>query len=83
MQGPDDDKERMFEPKINKKSEEIVRDRPVQDLLYDDALRRQEAQHNRIVKANNDERKKESKISNTNIEYLVHKFNREFEPVYE
>ena len=30
-----------------------------------------------------EEKKKDTKISNTNIEYLVHKFNREFEPVYE
>ena len=33
-------KEATFAPKINQKSEDIVRDRPVQDLLYDDALRR-------------------------------------------
>jgi hypothetical protein len=46
-------------------------------------LRRQEAQHNRVAKAVQDERRKESKVSNTTIEYLVHKFNREFEPVYE
>ena len=32
-----------FAPKINKKSEDIIRDRPVQDLLYDDALWRIEA----------------------------------------
>jgi hypothetical protein len=30
-----------------------------------------------------EEKKISSKVSNTNIEYLVHKFNREFEPVYE
>lgn len=76
-------KEATFAPKINQKSEDIVRDRPVQDLLYDDALRRQEAMQNRQARAVLEERKKESKISNTNIEYLVHKFNREFEPVYE
>lgn len=76
--------ENTFAPQINKKSEDIVRDRPVEDLLYDDAIRRQEAQKHRIQRVQLEEKSmKESKISNTNIEYLVHKFNREFEPVYE
>ncbi len=35
--------EATFAPKINTKSREIVRDRPVQDLLYDDAMRRNDA----------------------------------------
>lgn len=81
--GYNKDSENTFAPQINKKSEDIVRDRPVQQLLYEDAMRRQEAQQNRVAKAVQDERRKESKVSNTTIEYLVHKFNREFEPVYE
>ncbi len=36
-----------------------------------------------MARAVQDERWKESKVSNTTIEYLVHKFNWEFEPVYE
>lgn len=76
--------ENTFAPQINKKSEDIVRDRPVQDLLYDDALRRQDAHNSRVKRAIIEENsQKESKISNTNIEYLVHKFNREFEPIFE
>lgn len=36
-----------------------------------------------MAKVIHEEKKKDTKVSNTNIEYLVHKFNREFEPVYE
>jgi len=78
------EKHNTFAPQINKKSEMIVRDRPVQDLLYDDAMRRNEMSKQRVAQANLEHTKsKTTKISNTNIEYLVHKFNREFEPVYE
>jgi len=75
-----DQKESTFAPKINARSEQIVRDRPVQDLLYDDAMWRNEAQRQREETPKvQEEVKKETK----NIEYLVHKFNREFEPIFE
>lgn len=65
------------------KSQMMIRDRPVEDLLYDDAMRRNESQTIKAQKGYNETQVKTAKISNTNIEYLVHKFNREFEPVYE
>lgn len=34
------ERENTFAPVINKRSEEMVRDRPVQELLYEDAMRR-------------------------------------------
>lgn len=75
-----DQKEATFAPQINARSTQIVRDRPVQDLLYDDAMRRNEAHKQRQeVPKVVEEVKKETK----NIEYLVHKFNREFEPIFE
>ena len=43
LTGEATEKENTFNPLINPRSEAIVRDRPVQDLLYDDAMRRQEA----------------------------------------
>jgi len=75
-----DQKEATFAPQINPRSEQIVRDRPVEVLLYDDAMRRNEAQKQRQEQPKVvEEVKKETK----NIEYLVHKFNREFEPIFE
>ena len=78
-----DDKDATFAPQINTKSQQMIRDKPVQDLLYDDAIRRKEAISTRQSQVYMAEDSKQSKISNTNIEYLVHKFNREFEPIYD
>jgi hypothetical protein len=43
---PNKEKENTFAPVINKRSEDMVRDKPVQVLLYDDAIRRQDAHQN-------------------------------------
>lgn len=76
--------ETTFAPKINKRSEQMVRDRKVQDLLYEDAIKRQDAQQTRVQQAALESKSQmHHGTSHTNIEYLVHKFNREFEPIYE
>ena len=76
--------EATFAPKINKRSEQMIRDRKVQDLLYEDAIKRQDAQQTRQAQADLESKSQmHHNTSHTNIEYLVHKFNREFEPYYE
>ena len=49
------EKQNTFAPQINKKSEMIVRDRPVQDLLYDDAMRRNEMSKQRVTQVEKEE----------------------------
>jgi hypothetical protein len=73
-----------FAPKINTRSKEIVRDQPVQELLYNDALRRKDMSELRKQKNSikeNSKRKRE--VNESNIEYLIHRFNKEFEPTFE
>lgn len=73
-----------FAPKINQRSKEIVRDQPVQDLLYNDALRRKDMSELRKQQTNIKEKSKRSReVNESNIEYLIHRFNKEFEPTYE
>ena len=73
-----------FAPKINQRSKEIVRDKPVQELLYNDALRRKDMSELRQQKTNLKEMNKRSReLNESNIEYLIHRFNKEFEPTFE
>lgn len=73
-----------FAPKINKRSKDIVRDQPVQELLYNDAIRRKDMSELRKKENSMKEKSKRSrKINEQNIEYLIHKFNKEFEPTFE
>ena len=79
-----EEKEETFAPKINQRSKEIVRDQPVQELLYNDALRRKDMDELRKAKVlSKEQSKREKDINERNIEYLIHKFNKEFEPTYE
>jgi hypothetical protein len=76
--------EETFAPKINAKSKEIVRDQPVQELLYNDALRRKDMNELKKKKNNiNENNKRKREINENNIEYLIHRFNKEFEPTFE
>lgn len=76
--------EETFAPKINTKSKEIVRDQPVQVLLYNDALRRKDMNELKKKKNNiNENNKRKREINENNIEYLIHRFNKEFEPTFE
>ena len=73
-----------YMPKINQRSKEIVRDQPVQELLYNDALRRKDMSELRKTKTNiKDKNKRSREISGSNIEHLIHRFNKEFEPTFE
>lgn len=73
-----------FAPVINQRSKEIVRDQPVQELLYNDALRRKDMTELRKQQNTIKEKSKRSReLNETNIEYLIHKFNKEFEPAFE
>lgn len=73
-----------FAPKINQRSKDIVRDKPVQELLYNDALRRKDMTELRQQKTNIKEMNKRSReLNESNIEYLIHRFNKEFEPTFE
>jgi hypothetical protein len=73
-----------FAPKINQRSKEIVRDQPVQELLYNDALRRKDMDELRKAKIlSKEQSKREKNINESNIEYLIHRFNKEFEPTFE
>lgn len=79
-----DNENETFAPKINPRSKEIVRDQPVQELLYNDALRRKDM--NELRKQKNDIKemsKRKRDLNETNIEYLIHRFNKEFEPTFE
>jgi hypothetical protein len=72
-----------FAPKINAKSRDIVRDQPVQELLYNDALRRKDMNELKKQKIIKESAKKKTQINESNIEYLIHRFNKEFEPTFE
>lgn len=72
-----------FAPKINAKSRDIVRDQPVQELLYNDALRRKDMNELKKQKIIKESTKKKTQINESNIEYLIHRFNKEFEPTFE
>ena len=73
-----------FAPKINQRSKEIAREHPVQDLLYNDALRRKDMNELRQKENTMKEKSKRNrKVNESNIEYLIHKFNKEFEPTFE
>ena len=51
--------------------------------MYEDAIKRQDAQQTRQAQADLESKSQmHHNTSHTNIEYLVHKFNREFEPIY-
>lgn len=50
LQNEEEGKQNTFAPQINMKSKMIVRDRPVQDLLYDDAMRRNDMAKIRVNK---------------------------------
>ena len=76
-------KKETFAPVINQRSKEIVRDQPVQDLLYNDALRRKDMEDLRKQKLSKEQNKREKEVNESNIEYLIHKFNKEFEPTFE
>lgn len=73
-----------YVPQINQRSKEIVRDQAVQDLLYNDALRRKDMSELRKQKTNIKEKSKRSReVNESNIEHLIHRFNKEFEPTFE
>ncbi len=76
-------KNETFAPVINTRSKEIVRDQPVQDLLYNDALRRKDMNALRKQKIIKESTKKKTTVNESNIEYLIHRFNKEFEPTFE
>ena len=76
-------KNETFAPVINARSKDIVRDQPVQDLLYNDALRRKDMNALRKQKIIKESTKKKSNVNEINIEYLIHRFNKEFEPTFE
>jgi hypothetical protein len=81
---PLDSENETFAPKINPRSKEIVRDQPVQELLYNDALRRKDMNELRKQKTSIKEKSKRSReVNENNIEYLIHRFNKEFEPTFE
>ena len=71
-----------FAPKINMRSQEIVRDQPVQELLYNDALRRKDMNELKKKKIIKESTKKKTQVNESNIEYLIHRFNKEFEPTF-
>ena len=73
-----------FAPKINERSKKIIRDKPVQELLYNDAIRRKDMNELRKQETNIKENSKRNReLNDSNIEYLIHRFNKEFEPTYE
>lgn len=78
-----DSKEETFAPKINQRSKDIVREQPVQELLYNDALRRKDMDELRKAKISKEQSKREKDVNEKNIEYLIHRFNKEFEPTFE
>ena len=81
---PNWNSEETFKPKILKKSQHLPREKPVDQLLYEDAQKRKGAHKKRVIEVMDElKSQKEHKTSHNNIEYLVHKFNREFEPIYE
>jgi hypothetical protein len=80
---PRDAENETFAPKINEKSRGIVRDQPVQELLYNDALRRKDMNELKKQKIIQENSKKKAPINENNIEYLIHRFNKEFEPTFE
>jgi hypothetical protein len=78
------DAQETFAPKINQRSKDIVRDQPVQELLYNDALRRKDMDELRKQKNSIKEQSKRNReVNESNIEYLIHRFNKEFEPTFE
>jgi hypothetical protein len=58
--------ENTFKPKISEKSRKMARNGPVQDLLYGDALRRQEKSKDILYTQNSSA----SQVSNKNVSSL-------------
>ena len=68
-----------FHPKINERSKNMIRSGPINELLYSDALRRQEKGHENAITTSSMIGSKMEKTSNFNNEkYAAQKFIREF-----
>lgn len=68
--------ENTFKPVINERSKNIIRVAPVQELLYNEALRRQE--NDAIMESNKNQNKYEKPINQANERYAAQKFIKEF-----